>query len=72
MNGLYCNNDLSFLPMLLVLSVKDQSKLPKRLLVGGQCLYRVTFCLKTFDFHDFILKLMKYLMFPGSNFCEKT
>ena len=31
------NSDFSFLPMLLVLSVKDQSKLPKTLLVGSQC-----------------------------------
>ena len=66
-----CNSDFSFLPMLLVLSVKNQSKLPISLLVDGQCLDRVMFCQKPFDFNDFILKLMKYLMFPNSYFCEK-
>ena len=35
------NSDFSFLPMLLALSVKDHSKVPKSLLVGGQCLDRV-------------------------------
>ena len=52
-----CNGDFSFLPMLLVSSVKDQSKLPKSLLVGSQCLDRVMLCLKPFDFNDFSLKL---------------
>ena len=66
-----CNGDFSFLPMLLVSSVKDQSKLPKSLLVGGQCLDRVMFCLKPFDFTDFGLKLTKYLMFCNSHFCVK-
>ena len=65
------NGDFSFLPMTLVSSVKDQSKLPKSLLVGGQCLNRVMLCLRTFDFKDFSLKLTKYLMFPNSNFCVK-
>ena len=51
--------------MPLVSSVKDQSKLPKSLLIGGQCLDRVTFFLKSFDFNDFSLKLTKYLMFPN-------
>ena len=45
-----CKCDLSFLPMPLVSSIKNQPKLPKSLLVGGQCLDRVTFCLKPFDF----------------------
>ena len=36
-----CDGDFSLLPMLLVSSVKNQSKLPKILLVGGQCLERV-------------------------------
>ena len=53
------NDDFSFLPMLLVLGVKNQSKLPKSLLVGDQCLDRVMFCLKPFDFNDFSLKLKK-------------
>ena len=35
------------------LSVKDHSKLPKSLLVGAQCLDRVMFCPKPFDFNDF-------------------
>ena len=35
------NGDFSFLPMPLVSSVKDKSKLPKSLLVGGRCLDRV-------------------------------
>ena len=59
--GKLCNGDFSFLPMPLVSSVKDQSKLPESLLVGGQCLDKVMFCLKPFDFDDFSLKLTKYL-----------
>ena len=43
------NGDFSFLPVPLDSSAKDQSKLPKSLLVGGQCLNRVMFCLKSFD-----------------------
>ena len=39
--GRLCDNKLSFLPMPLGLSVKYQSKLPKRLLVGGKCLNMV-------------------------------
>ena len=38
-----CNGDFSFLAMPLVSSVKDQSKLPKSLFVGGQRLDRVMF-----------------------------
>ena len=57
------NGDLSFLPMRLVLSVKNQSKLPKSLLVGDQCLDRVMFCLKPFDFNDFSLKLTKIFFY---------
>ena len=34
----------SFLPMPLVSSVKDQSKLPESLLVGGQRTDRAMFC----------------------------
>ena len=60
-----------FLPMPLVSSVKNQCNLPKSLLVGDQCLDRVMFCLKPFDFNDFSLKLTKYLMLPNSYFCEK-
>ena len=63
-----CNGDSS---MTLVSSVKDQSKLPKSLLVGGQCLDRVMFCLKPFDFNDFSLKLTKYVMFSNSHFLVK-
>ena len=66
-----CNSDFSFLPMLLVLSIKDQSKLPKSLLVGGQRLDRVMFCLRPFDFNYFSLKLTKCLMFPNSHFGVK-
>ena len=55
-----CNGDLLLLPMPLVSSVKNQSKLPKRLLVDGQCLDRLMFGLKPFDFNDFSLKLTKY------------
>ena len=43
----------------LVSSVKNQSKLPKSLLVGGQCLERVMFCLKPFDFNDFKFETKK-------------
>ena len=66
-----CNGDFSFLPMPLVSSVKDQSKLLKSLLVSGQCLDRIMFCQKPLDFNDFSLKLTKYLMFPDSHFCVK-
>ena len=63
-----CIGDFSFLPMPLVSeSAKDQSKQPKIPLVG-QCLDRLMFCLKPFDFNDFSLKLTKYLMFPNSYF----
>ena len=55
-----CNGDLSFLPMPLVSIVIDQYKLPKTLLVGGQCLDRLMFCPKPSDFNDFSLKLTKY------------
>ena len=48
-----CNDNFSFLPMPLVSGVKDQFKLPKSLLVGGQCLNRVMFCLKPIDFNGF-------------------
>ena len=65
-----CNSDFSFLPMPLVSSVKDQPKLSKSLLVGGQCLDRVMFFSKSFHFNDFSLKT-KYLMFPYSHFCVK-
>ena len=44
-----CNGDFSFLPVTLVSSIKDQSKLPKSLLVGGQGLDRVMFCVRPFD-----------------------
>ena len=56
--------DFSFLLMPLVSSVKDQSKLPNSLLVGGHHLDRVMFWLKPFDFNDLSLILTKYLMFP--------
>ena len=46
------NSDFSMLPMPPVSSVKDQSKLPKSLSVGGQCLDRVMFCLTLFDFKE--------------------
>ena len=65
------NGDFSFLLMPLVLSIKALSKLRKCLLVGGQCLDRVMFCLQPVDFNDFSLKLTKYLMFPNNHFCVK-
>ena len=68
MENRLCNGDFSFLPMPLVSSFKDQSKLPKSLLVGSQCLNRVMFCLKPFDFYHFSLKLTKCLMFPNSHY----
>ena len=61
-----------FLPIPLVSSVKNQSNLPKGLIVDDHCLDRVMFYLKAFDFIDFSLILTKYLMFPGSYFCEKV
>ena len=68
----HVNSEFSLLPMPLVLSVKNQSKFPKSLLVGRQCLDTVMLCLKRFDFNDFSLKLTKYLMFPNSYFYEKS
>ena len=56
-----CDDNFLFMPMPIVSSVKDQSKLPNSLLVGGQCLDRVRFYLKPFDFCYFSLKLTKYL-----------
>ena len=50
-----CDGDFSFLSMPLSSSVKDQSKPPKSLWVGGQRLDRVMFCLKPFDINDFSL-----------------
>ena len=58
-----CNVDFSFLPILLVSSLKNQSKRPKSLLICDQCLGRVMFCLKPFD--------LNYLLFPNSNFLKK-
>ena len=58
--------------MLLVSHLKDKPELPKSLLVGGQCLDRVMFCLKPFDFNYFSLKLTKYLIFPNSHFYVKS
>ena len=55
-----------------VSSVKNQSKPFKRLLVGHQCLDRVILGPKPFDFNDFCLKLIKYLIFPKSFFFEKS
>ena len=66
-----CISDFSFLPMPLVLSVKDQSKLPKTLLVGDHSLDRVIFRLKPFDCSDFSLKLKKKFNVPSSHFCVK-
>ena len=66
-----CKDNISFLPMPGVYRVKDQSKLPKSLLVGGRCLDRVMFCPEPFDFNDFRLKLTKHLMLPNSHFCVK-
>ena len=66
-----CNGDFSFFPMLLVSSVKDQSKPPKTLLVGGQGLDRLMFSLKPFDFDDFSLKLTRYSTFLNGHFCVK-
>ena len=40
-----CNGDFSFSPMSLFANVKDQSKLRKSILVGGQRLDRVMFSL---------------------------
>ena len=63
-----CNGDFSFLLMSSVSSFKNQSKIPKSLLTAGECLDRVMFCQKPFDFNDFSLKLTKYLVFPNSHF----
>ena len=53
-----CDDDFSFLPMALVSNVKDPSKLPKSLLVGGQCLDNVMFGLKPFDLNDCFLTVI--------------
>ena len=42
-----CNGDFSFLPIPLVSSIKNQSKLLKSLLVGGQFVDRVDVLSKT-------------------------
>ena len=47
------------LPMPLVSSVKNRSKLPKSLPVGDQYWDRVMLCLKPLDPNDFSLKLTK-------------
>ena len=60
--GRLYNGDFSFLPMSLVSRVKSQSELPKGLLLGDQCLDRVMFCPKPFDFNDSSLKLTKYFI----------
>ena len=62
---------MTFHFMSVVLSVNDQSKLPKSLLIGGPCLNRVMFCLKPFDFNDFSFKLTRYSMFPHNHSCVK-
>ena len=54
------NGDFLFLPMLLASSIKDQRKRPKILCLGGQCLDRVKFRPKPFDFNNFSLKLTRY------------
>ena len=59
MGKTFCNSDFLFLPMPLVSGIKDQSKLPKSLLVGGHGLDRVMSCLRPFDFDYFSLKLTK-------------
>ena len=63
-----CDSDFSRLLALLVSSIKYQCTLPKSLLANGQCLDRVIFCQKPFNFNDSTLKLTKYLMFPNSHF----
>ena len=67
-----CNDDILFFPIGLISRVKDQSKVQKSLLVGGQCLNRVMFCLKPIDVDGFSLKLEQYLMFLKSHFCVKV
>ena len=52
--------------------VKDQSKLPKSLLVGGQCLDRVMFCLRSFDFNEFSLTFTRYLMLLTAIFVKNS
>ena len=66
------NGDFSFLPVPLVSSIKSQSELPKNLLVGDQCLDRVMFCPKPFDFNDFSLKSTTYLTFPKTIFVKRS
>ena len=57
--------------MLLLLSVNDQSELLKSLLVGDQCLDRVMFCLKPFDFNDFSFETDKIFSVSLLPFCVK-
>ena len=49
--------------MPLVSSIKDQSKLPESLLVGGQCLDRLIFCVKPFDFSGLVLSWVRAFEF---------
>ena len=67
-----CNGNFSFLPMLLVSSVKDNLNDQTSVLLGGQRLDRVMFCPRSFDFNDFSLKLTKYLMFLTAIFVLKS
>ena len=66
-----CHGDCSFLHLLPVWSIENQSKLPKTSLVGDQCLDRVMVCLKPFDFYDFSFKLLKYFKKLKSSFFRK-
>ena len=66
-----CTSHFLFWPMQSVSSIKDQFKLLKSSLAGGQRLDIVMFCLKPFDFIDFNLTLTKYLMFPNSHLFVK-
>ena len=58
-----CNDDFSYLPMPPVSRVKDQSKLPKSLLVGGQCFNRVMTLIASVFNVSFLCKKSKIELF---------
>ena len=66
-----CNLNVRSKCILNALRIR-KGKLPKSLLVDGQCLNRVMFCLKPIDVNGSSLKLEQYLMFPNSHFCVKV
>ena len=66
------NSDFSFWPMPLVSCVKDQPKLSKSLLVGGDFSDRVMFCLKHHHHHLFQTSRFVYVKTRYNNNTERN